>query len=150
MDSRLYFYQATFTSVHDGDGSFLCTFDYGRNQFEHNCQVRLGGVDAPELYGARGEEKALHALHREAGHKVQRFVEKLLLHKTLVIRPYKDPKGKYGRLLATIYIEPTEDVFRITTLNELLLKIGYAKPYDGGKKEPWTAEELNQIIKDKR
>lgn len=146
----LYHYAATFTSVHDGDGTFLCTFDYGRNHFEHNCEVRLGDVDTPELYGARNETKELHALHREAGHKVQRFVEEMLLHKTFVIKPNKDPKGKYGRLLATIYIKPTEAVFGISTLNALLVKMGYAKPYHGGKKSPWTKEELNQIIKDKR
>jgi len=150
MDSRLYYYNATFTSVHDGDGTFLCTFDYGRNVFEHNCEVRLGDVDAPELYGTRNESEALHTLHREAGHKVQAFVQKMLLDKTLVIKPNKDPKGKYGRLLATIYIEPTEAVFECKTLNELLVKMGYAKPYHGGKKDPWTAEELNHIIKDNR
>lgn len=146
MDNRLYYYRATFTSIHDGDGVFLCTLDYGLNHFQHNCEIRLGDVDTPELYGARGEDEELHAMHKEAGRKVKHFVENMLLGKTCVIRTNKNQKGKYGRLLATIYIEPTEAVFGINTLNELLIRMGYAKPYSGGKKLPWTKEELYKII----
>ena len=134
----MYEYKALITSVYDGDGAFEAVIDLGFNiQMEKT--VRLSGVDTPEL---RGEQY-------EAGKKVRDFVRSLILDKYVTIRTYKDHSGKYGRLLADIQISPVEFTAQ-NDLGELLISMGYAKPYSGGKKDPWTKEELNKIIKDKR
>ena len=93
-------------------------------------QVRLYGVDTPEL---RGKQKV-------AGRKVRDFVRKCILDKEVVLYTQRDKSGKYGRLLANIKFDNGID------LAKLLIKKGYAKAYFGNKKEPWTQKELDFII----
>ena len=93
-------------------------------------QVRLYGVDTPEL---RGKQKL-------AGRKVRDFVRASILDKEVILYTHRDKSGKYGRLLADIKFDNKKD------LSKLLIKKGYAKAYFGGKKEPWTQEELDFIL----
>jgi len=124
-----YKYIAVITSVYDGDGSYNCTVDMGMKLYLEK-QVRLYGVDTPEL---RGNQKI-------AGRKVRDFVRECILEKEVILHTQKDKSGKYGRLLASIKFDDGKD------LAKLLLKKGYAKAYLGGKKELWTKEELDFII----
>ncbi len=137
-----YFYEADIKSVYDGDGSFKCdihkvyTIDIGFNieiSFTltwRNRSIRLFGVDTPEM---RKEQ-------REAGTVVRDFVREKILGKRVMIETIKDSTGKYGRLLAHIFVEER-------LLSSILLEKGYAKEYFGGTKEKWTEEELAEIIK---
>lgn len=126
-----YKYLAKITSVYDGDGAFDCTIDMGMKLYLKK-QVRLYGVDTPEL---RGKQKI-------AGRKVRDFVREYILDKNVVLHTKKDKSGKYGRLLASIKLDDGKD------LATILLDKGYAKVYLGGKKEPWTEEELAFILND--
>lgn len=135
----MYEYKALIRSVYDGDGAFDAVIDLGM-KIKLERKIRLAGVDTPELRGHQ----------REAGRIVRDFVREMILGKEVRIHTHKDESGKYGRLLATIYIEPTEAVYEIDTLNELLIEMGYAKRYTGAKKDPWSREELKHIIKNKR
>jgi len=126
-----YKYLAQITSVYDGDGSYECTIDMGMKLYLEK-QVRLYGVDTPEL---RGKQKI-------AGRKVRDFVRECILDKAVVLHTKKDKSGKYGRLLASIKFDDGKD------LATILLDKGYAKVYLGGKKEPWTKEELSFILND--
>lgn len=124
-----YKYLAEVKSVYDGDGAYDCIIDMGMKMYVDK-QVRLFGVDTPEL---RGKQK-------EAGRKVRDFVRECILGKKVVLHTQKDKSGKYGRLLANIKFDDNKD------LSKLLLKKGYAKKYLGGKKEPWTQKELAFIL----
>ena len=124
-----YKYLAKITSVYDGDGSYDSVIDLGMRMYMQK-QVRLYGVDTPELRGN----------HKEAGRKVRDFVRELILDKEVILYTQRDKSGKYGRLLASIKFDNKID------LAKLLLEKGYAKEYLGGKKEGWSREELDYIL----
>jgi len=126
-----YTYKATVLSVYDGDGSFDVLVDMGMNLTRRK-SVRLYAVDTPEIRGAQ----------KHAGVVVRDYVRKLMLDKEVLLTTKKDKTGKYGRLLADIDIGGLD-------LGELLVSQGYAKPYFGGKKQPWAEEELNNILSNK-
>ena len=130
----MYEYKAKILSVYDGDGSFDAIIDLGM-KITMERKIRLAGVDTPEM---RGEQKI-------AGKIVRDFVRSLILNKEVTIKTHKDESGKYGRLLADIEIEPIS-IHTVSDLGRLLVLMGHAKPYDGGKKELWTKEELDEII----
>jgi len=50
--------------------------------------------------------------------------------KEVIVRTYKDKKGKYGRYLVEIFLE--EDSFM--SVNEAMVEKGLAVEYDGGKR----------------
>lgn len=124
----MYEYRAKILSVYDGDGSFDAEIDMGMN-LKQRKSIRVYGIDTPEM---RGE-------HHDAGVIVRDFVRDLILGKQVIIKTKQDKTGKYGRLLADVFIDHIN-------LSELLIEKEYAKPYLGGKKEEWLTEELNKII----
>jgi micrococcal nuclease len=108
-------FQARVNDVHDGD-TLMVTVNLGLDVSRREI-VRLEGIDAPEL-------------STPAGQDVATYVRILLIKRdvTLVVRPGAE-REKYGRLLATVW-------YGSTNVNQLLVKKGYAKPYDGGKRGP--------------
>lgn len=56
---------------------------------------------------------------------------KELLPKRFIIRTSKDGKGKFGRILATPIVDDVD-------ICEQMVSEGFARPYFGGSKEPWT------------
>lgn len=132
-----YVYEATIHSVHDGDGVFSASIhiDLGFHMEQTiPKKFRLVNVDTPEVTGRQ----------RKAGIVVRDFVRGLILNKRVKIKT-DYTKGKFGRLLAEVYIEwyGRPDV----KLSDLLVDLGYAKPFDGKtKKTEWTDEELEEIV----
>lgn len=92
MIDHLYHYRATVTGVYDGD---TCTLriDLGLST-ERTEKVRLYRINAPEVRGAE----------RNRGLAARDALRGLVLGKEVVVRTYKDKKGKYGRYLADIHI----------------------------------------------
>ena len=123
----MYEYRAEILSVYDGDGSFDAIIDLGMN-ITLRKKIRLFGIDTPEM---RGNQK-------KAGKVVRDFVRSLILHKDVTIKTQRDATGKYGRLLAYIFIDEIE-------LGSYLVSEGLAKVYLGDKKETWTKKELEFI-----
>ena len=80
-------------------------------------KLRLLGIDTPEL---RGTE-------RVEGLRVRNYVRDTIMDKTVLIKTHRDRTGKYGRWLATVYVYQGN---QLTNLNEELLQLGYAKPYN--------------------
>jgi endonuclease YncB( thermonuclease family) len=117
-------------NVHDGD---TCTivFRFGKEFMKLN--VRLQGLDAPELNAPD--------LEKEAGIAVRDELTRKLSHKRYwyVVMSKWDKYG--GRVVGTILDK--NDV----SINQWLLDQQYVKPYDGGKKSTWTNAELRSIIK---
>ena len=108
----LYQYKAFVTGVYDGD-SITVNIDLGFGVWLNDQKLRLSNIDTPEI---RGDE-------RTDGLIVRNLVRNRILEKTITILTEKDGKGKYGRWLATVYMDDG------TNLNEMLLSEGHADIY---------------------
>jgi len=108
----MYEYKAKIISVYDGD---TCTalVDLGFN-INLEIKIRLFGIDTPEL---RGED-------RDNGIKSRDRLN-------VTIKTYKDRTEKYGRWLASIYIDVPETIIGDIqySVNDILVKEGLAIPY---------------------
>ena len=116
-------------TVYDGDTLTRCEIDLGYGITLRD-SVRIVGVDTPEVTGT----------HREAG-LVVRAAAKAWLggHRELWLIGHG--RGKYGRILGDVRSPGVGQ-----SLGEWLLEKGYAKPTGkGGKRYPWSAEELERI-----
>jgi len=116
-----YFYKGKVLDVYDGD-TLTLLIDCGFN-IHFKQKIRLLGIDTPEIRTKNKKEK-------EMGYMARDYVRSLVLGKNVYFKSEK--KGKFGRYLATIYLE-----LHTETLNELLIKTGFARKYDGGKRKPW-------------
>lgn len=126
------FYFRVHPGVHVIDGDSLrLTLDLGM-RVSMETDVRLLGVDTPELHGST-------ALEREAAQLVRRWIWDRL-EKDPIALVESHEMDKYGRLLADIKLESSR------YLNSMLLDRGFARPYGGEKKEPWTEAQLQAII----
>lgn len=92
--SGLYVYRAQVTSVYDGD-TVTADIDLGFKMWRRGEKLRLSGINAPEI---RGESRAEGLRSRDR-------LRELVLGKELLILTEKDKQGKYGRYLATLYLE---------------------------------------------
>ena len=121
MSDKLYHYNAEVTRVVDGD-TVDALVDLGFNTYSKQ-RIRLYGINTPEI---RTRDK----VEKKAGLAAMARLEELLADNDnrCVIRTSLDKKGKYGRVLGTLYGE--YDV----NFNELLVEEGYADEYFGGKK----------------
>ena len=137
-------YQATVARVVDGD-----TLDLEINlgfHVHHRVRVRLLGVDTPETFGVKKESEEYRK-----GLAAKHFVLDWLLdhgvnddrynpsRRTVTITSHDGghPRaGKYGRWLVRIYgpkeMEILPEEVYPESLNEALLREGYAVEYDGG------------------
>lgn len=115
MENFKFHYSAVIKRVVDGD-TVYCDIDLGFGTILKNQNIRLYGIDSPEI---KGEE-------RLAGLDAKRFIENLLTDKEVVIVSYKDKKEKYGRYLAKIYLN---DNNKWIDVNKLLIDKGLAVEY---------------------
>lgn len=111
----LYLYKAKVKSNYDGD-TITVDVDLGFKTYIEQ-KLRMARIDTPEL---RGAEKA-------RGQMVRDYVRELIQGKEVYIRTEKDTTGKYGRYIADLYYE---DAGEWINLNDHLLAIGFAEPYN--------------------
>jgi len=104
--------------VYDGDTITIATKLPYDNSPLYRFQVRLRGLDAPEIKGKNEDEKTQAIVIRD-------ILSNMLLHKVVTLK--NTGNDKYGRLLADVYIGELN-------LNEWLLKERYVVSYDGGTK----------------
>ena len=122
--------------VVDGD-TIDVTIDLGFDLYKKE-RVRIAGVDTPEKRTRNLEEKAL-GLDATAWIK-DKLEGAINGSDDLIIRTELDGGiGKYGRLLGWCYIGDSS-----VSLNERMIDEGYARAYDGGKKNK-NFEELREI-----
>ena len=109
--------------VVDGD-TIDVDIDLGFN-VSYTQRVRLAGIDTPESRTKDLKEKAL-------GLEVKDYLSaKLKDAKVVVIKTeLPDSSEKYGRILGWLYVDEAS-----ISLNELMIKEGYAWTYDGGTKQ---------------
>jgi len=122
--------------VVDGD-TIDVTIDLGFDLLKKE-RVRIAGVDTPEKRTRDKEEKVLGI---DATNWMKSKLEGAIKGgEELIIRTeLKGGVGKYGRLLGWLYINDD-----IVSLNEQMIKEGYAWEYDGGTKKK-DFDELKKI-----
>jgi len=107
--------------VYDGDTiTIAATLPYPGSPV-YRFQVRLLGIDTPEIKGNGEEEKKIAIVARDALH--EKIFGRIIILKNIGTE-------KYGRILADIYLDTLH-------INKWLLDAKYAVPYDGGKKKQW-------------
>lgn len=99
-------YRATVLSVYDGD-TITCNIDIGFDLYKLE-KVRLSGIDAPEV---RGSERLEGLKSRDA-------LRELTLGKQL--RLVNEGTGKYGRTIATLYLDTIN-------ISDWMVQNGYAE-----------------------
>ena len=115
---NLYDYKAELIRVVDGD-TVVIRLDHGCS-IQSVQMVRLFGINAPEIRSGTAEEK-------EAGRAATVHLRELLLRgisPELYVRTQKDKTGKFGRYLATLFIQ-TVDGFQ--NINETMVRDGHAE-----------------------
>ena len=122
--------------VVDGD-TIDVTIDLGFDLYKKE-RVRVAGIDTPEKRSRDLEEKALGI---DATNWLKaKLAEAITGDDELTIRTeLSGGIGKYGRLLGWLYIGDGD-----VSLNEEMIKQGYAWEYDGGTKNK-NFEELREI-----
>lgn len=105
-----YQYNAHVVKVYDGD-TVTVDVDLGF-KIKHRVILRLYGIDTPEI---RGEERPEGLVSRD-------YVADKILNKDIIIETFKKAGDKYGRWLATIYVDGVN-------LNQELVEQGLAEKY---------------------
>lgn len=114
-------YQVIMISVHDGD-TFTADIPDFPPVIGDRIGIRLNGIDTPELTDKRPEIKIVAEKAKSV------LLTSLKNAKKIVITDIQ--RDKYFRLDATVIADGVN-------LNQLMVKLELAKPYDGGKKSPW-------------
>lgn len=112
----MYEYNCKVLRVVDGD-TVDVDIDLGFSVVLRNQRIRLLGIDAPESRTRDLEEKKL-------GKNATRFLEGIL-GETCILRTTLDKKGKYGRILGTLYDNPYD-----ISINEQMVQAGQATWYE--------------------
>mgnify|MGYP003138586841 FL=1 len=126
-----YVYRAEVTRVVDGD-TVDAIIDLGF-AILYKERIRLMGIDTPESRTRNRKEKALGLASKA---RLKALVKQGRTAKSLYLQTSKDGKGKFGRILGTIWADGIN-------ANEQLIAEGHARPYFGGSKNAvgeWTRE----------
>ena len=91
----MYRYYGKVVKVIDGD-TLDVNVDLGFDIF-YKIRVRLKDIDTPEVYHPHDDEEL------KSGRDAKQFVIDSILGKDVIIKTFKDKKGKYGRYIANIY-----------------------------------------------
>ena len=117
----------------DGD-SLRVDLDLGFKIQLSNATLRLHGIDTPESRQRRRLEE------RKLGIKAKEFLVNIVEGNKDNLIMKATERGKFGRILAEIFIDSTDN----PSVNQLLIEADLARPYFGGGKNelgPWTKEE---------
>ena len=128
-----YQYSATVIRWIDGD-SVILDIDCGFDLALKGQNVRLMGIDTSETRGGTPDLKWLGNLAK------QFCIEAAPVDSRVTIKTYLDKKGKFGRILADIYLEDNQ-----VSINETLKLERLAVDYHGQNKKELTEQHLQCI-----
>ena len=125
----MYEYKAIVNRVVDGD-TIDCTIDLGFHTFR-KIRVRMEGINTPESRTRDLEEK-------ERGLAAKHRLEEILKYNDNTCILKISGLGKYGRALATVFVENLSPVateaLTLINVNSQLVTEGHAIEYHGGKR----------------
>ena len=102
--------------VYDGD---TVTVAFHLNRVLYKTQIRLSGIDAPEIKGKSETEKAKARLARDA-------LSAKIFNQVVELKNTRN-ESKWGRLLAEIWFENKN-------ISDWMIEEGHCVPYQGEKK----------------
>ena len=135
-----YLYKATVVRCIDGD-SVIFDIDCGFDVHLKAQSVRLYGIDTAETRGGTPELKVL-------GNIAKDYVTQMIpVGSEVLLKTHLDRKGKFGRILAEIYMPETVGVegYQEKSLNQILLDELLAVPYHGQSKEDIINQHLINV-----
>jgi len=135
-----YLYKATVVRCVDGD-SVIFDIDCGFDVQLKAQSVRLYGIDTAETRGGTPELKVL-------GNIAKDYVTQMIpVGSEVLLKTHLDRKGKFGRILAEIYMPETVGVegYQEKSLNQILLDELLAVPYHGQSKEDIINQHLINV-----
>ncbi len=116
--------------VHDGD---TCTIGFKWSTKFYKKNIRLTGLDCPELHSKVPKESQLCRLGRE-------YISSQYLNKLAIVE--MGPMDKYGRILVTLYDRDSGE-----SVNQKMIDYKFARTYGGDlHKDQWSTEELDAGI----
>ena len=118
-NKNMWEYRAIVKKVYDAD-TITVDIDLGFGVWLFKQSIRLLNVAAPEI---RGEERPQGLISRD---KLREWIP---LESEIILKTYKDSKGKYGRWLGEIFVPDEADNLKLVNLNEKLISGGYAERY---------------------
>ena len=113
-------------SVYDGD-TIKCDIDLGFSIILKKQSVRSLGINCPEI---RTKDERERALGYESRDQLRHILEE-----ADVIALQSHGKGKFGRILGTLFADGKN-------VNEMMIDLGLARPYDGGKRSSWFSTNV--------
>jgi micrococcal nuclease len=116
----MYEYHARCERVVDGD-TIDVILDLGLGVFKRE-RLRLLGIDTPEVYGRVEDEE------RARGRAASEFVSSFIEGRDIIVRTFKDRKGKYGRYLAVVFYRQAGTTFNV---NKHIVDNGHAVEAEG-------------------
>ena len=117
---------ALVTGAYDGDTLSVDAENWPDLVWKGNVRVR--GVDAPEIRGDCEQEKQLAIAARD-------FVRDTLVGERVILTEVENDRYG-GRVLARIHLENGED------LAQVLIANGYGRAYDGGARHNWCGTSI--------
>ena len=115
----MYEYKAIVTDVYDGD---TMTLDIQLGfHITFTQKVRLMGIDTPEI-------RTKNMCEKQLAYKARDYLRELLLNKMVMVTTEK--QGKYGRYVVNLFYDDVN-------INNELIRLGFARVYDGGARQPW-------------
>ena len=119
----MYEYKCKLVRVVDGD-TVDVDIDLGFGVWLQKQRIRMYGIDAPESRTSDDVEKIY-------GMAAKEFVIKWTNSGNLVLKTFKDGKGKYGRILGELW-------YHDVNINQIMIEEHHAVAYHGQSKEEIT------------
>ena len=120
----LYHYNGTVVKAYDGD---TCTVQVDLGfKLTAKVKVRMLGINTPEI-------RTKDLVEKEKGKEARDYFRLRVLNKKVIIHTQK--KGKFGRWLGTIWLYDENKESIGESVNDELIRLGYALAYDGGKRK---------------
>jgi len=120
-------------NIYDGD-TFTIVFILNNFTFKYKC--RCLGYDSPEMKPLLSNPNRDH--EKELALKAKKRLEELLTaNSSGLVQVTCGPFDKYGRILVTI-----NNGIDAESINDIMIKEGHGKPYNGGTKEKWNLTDM--------
>jgi len=116
--------QAVFSQCHSG-GGFNCVVD-GDTFWMEGEKIRIADIDTPETHPARCSDEA------RLGNAATDRLQALLNSGGFRLQPITRDTDRYGRKLRVVVRDGQ-------SLGMVLVREGLARPYSGGRREPWCS-----------
>jgi endonuclease YncB( thermonuclease family) len=121
-------FQAYVTDCYDGDTIHI-SFFLGKNDvFQIKC--RLDGIDCPEMIPKKPKSEELKIKEKRMAKISKDFLISKIQNQIVTIESTK--YDKYGRLMIIVFLQD-----EIKSINDVMLELRYAHPYNGEKKKPF-------------